>query len=126
MTKHRNADEFAEFAAEERKWAEEMERKRERFMEAFSRPKDQQELAEPEEARPDAPPPMDWRDIIAEQIRDQELSLNLLGQEAGVSPAVISRFLRRERDITVATAQRLCDALDLVLAPREPHPAGDD
>jgi hypothetical protein len=38
---------------------------------------------------------------------------------AGVSPAAILRFVRGDRDIRLATAERLCAALDLVLVPRE-------
>ncbi|MGP0069139.1 MAG: helix-turn-helix domain-containing protein [Isosphaeraceae bacterium] len=61
----------------------------------------------------------DWREIIADRIAAESLSLNGLHEETGVSPAVLSRFIRGERDIRVATAQKLCNALDLVLIPRE-------
>jgi hypothetical protein len=61
----------------------------------------------------------DWRSIIADRIRDEDYSFNGLGVEAGVSAAVVMRFVKGERDIRLATAEKLCAALDLVLVPAE-------
>jgi transcriptional regulator with XRE-family HTH domain len=59
-----------------------------------------------------------WRDIIAQRIREN-YTLNALAKETGVSAGVLSRFVRGERNVTVATAEKICQALDLVLVPRE-------
>ena len=61
----------------------------------------------------------DWRAIIAARIEDDDYSFNALGKEARVSPAVVMRFVKGERDIRLATAEKICAALDLVLVPRE-------
>jgi hypothetical protein len=60
-----------------------------------------------------------WQSLIAARIRSEDYSFNALGAEAGVDPSVIVRFVKGERDIRLATAERLCAALDLVLVPRE-------
>jgi plasmid maintenance system antidote protein VapI len=57
-------------------------------------------------------------DLTAELTRAIEasgLTHYRLGAEAGVAPEVIGRFVARERDIRLATAARLADALGLVL-----------
>lgn len=64
-------------------------------------------------------PDQDWRAIIAARIVSEVDSFNALGKEGGVSASVVSRFGKGERDIQVATAQKLCAALDLLLVPRE-------
>jgi hypothetical protein len=61
----------------------------------------------------------DWRRIVEERIRSEDYSYNALGVECGVSASVVMRFAKGERDVTVATAQKICAALDLVLVPRE-------
>jgi antitoxin component HigA of HigAB toxin-antitoxin module len=45
-------------------------------------------------------------------------SINQLAREAGVSPIVVSRFLSGERDIRLATADKLARALGIALAAR--------
>jgi hypothetical protein len=91
-----------------------------------SRPTEPEPLATPDVApqaddAPESalPPAQDWRAIIADRIVDDDYSFNALGHESGVSPAVIMRFVKGERDIRLATAEKLCAALDLVLVPRE-------
>ena len=64
-------------------------------------------------------PVQDWRAIIEARIATEEYTFNALGNEAGVSPSVVMRFVKGERGIQVGTAQKLCSALDLVLVPRE-------
>jgi hypothetical protein len=77
----------------------------------------------PEEDFPPLPPT--WRDIISERILDYDHNFNTLGIETGISPAVIWRFVKRERDLRLVTAEKLCQALDLVLVPRESLPHQD-
>lgn len=61
-------------------------------------------------------PPM-HRQPLAELIRNAVTadgrSLRQLAAESGVDHGILSRFLRGRRDITIETAQRLCDVLDL-------------
>ena len=75
---------------------------------------------EPEKAEEPEESP-DLRTVIAERLQseDFELSYNLLAAESGVDSGTISRFVRGERDITTATAWKLCKVLGLVLVPIE-------
>lgn len=52
---------------------------------------------------------------LKEAVRDSKKTIYQIAQEAGVSQIVISRFLSGERDIRVATADKLADALGLRL-----------
>jgi ribosome-binding protein aMBF1 (putative translation factor) len=58
-----------------------------------------------------------WREIINERIQEHGWSINGLGAEAGISPSVLSRFMRGERSLTMATLEKLCSALKLGLGP---------
>lgn len=40
-----------------------------------------------------------------------------LARDSGVNSAVVGRFLKGERDVTLATAEKLCNALGLELQP---------
>ena len=59
------------------------------------------------------------RRTIAEQLREairkSGKTAYQLSQESGVSQAVLSRFLGGTRDITLSTADKLCDVLGLDL-----------
>jgi hypothetical protein len=65
------------------------------------------------------PPPKDWRAIIVDRIEGEGYSVCELEAETGVSRIIMWRFFRRRRGITLASAEKLCAALDLVLVPRE-------
>jgi hypothetical protein len=65
------------------------------------------------------PPPKDWRAIIAGRIEDAGYTLTRLEAETGISRSNVSRFVNGERDIRLASAEKICSALDLVLVPRE-------
>jgi transcriptional regulator with XRE-family HTH domain len=52
---------------------------------------------------------------IRAAIRASGLSLNRLAQASGVDTGQLSRFMRGERNITVASAERVCTALGLRL-----------
>jgi site-specific DNA-methyltransferase (adenine-specific) len=76
-----------------------------------------------------------WRSLIASRIRAMGWSYGRLGRESGVDPAVVQRYVKGERDVTAATAERLCEALGLLVVPREqlaamqyepPCPTGED
>ena len=61
---------------------------------------------------------------IKEAIRASGLSLNQISQACGVDRGRISRFLRGERDLTLAAASRIFQALGLRVA-RGQTPEGD-
>jgi hypothetical protein len=60
-----------------------------------------------------------WRSVIAGRIRAMGWSYGRLGRECGVDPAVIMRYLKGERDMVSANIERVCEALGLLLIPRE-------
>jgi transcriptional regulator with XRE-family HTH domain len=53
---------------------------------------------------------------LRDALRTSDKSIYQIAQDAGVSQIVVSRFLFGERDIRMATADRLADALGLKLA----------
>jgi transcriptional regulator with XRE-family HTH domain len=53
--------------------------------------------------------------IIADRVRALGLTAYAVGKRAGVSPVVVQRFLKGERDLQLKTVEKLCQALDLVL-----------
>jgi transcriptional regulator with XRE-family HTH domain len=48
-------------------------------------------------------------------IRDSGLSLNQLAQQAGVATPMLSRFVKGERGLSLAAAEKVCKALRLGL-----------
>ncbi len=53
---------------------------------------------------------------LRDALRASDKSLVQIAQDAGVSQALVSRFLSGERDIRMATADKLAEALGLTLA----------
>ena len=53
---------------------------------------------------------------LRDALRASDKSMYHIAQDAGVSHIVVSRFLSRERDIRMATADKLAEALGLQLA----------
>ena len=53
---------------------------------------------------------------LRDALRSSEKSMYQIAQDAGVSQIVVSRFLSGERDIRMATADKLAEALGLKLA----------
>jgi DNA modification methylase len=58
------------------------------------------------------------RDVLAGRIRHGRVSMYELERRSRVSRAVIQRFVVNGKDICLATADRLCRTLDLILVPR--------
>ncbi len=56
---------------------------------------------------------------LKDYIRESGQSLRELSKNSGVDRGQLSRFLRGERDLTGASIERICQALDLRLAPRK-------
>jgi transcriptional regulator with XRE-family HTH domain len=52
---------------------------------------------------------------LREAIRDSGQSLNQLGKASGVHNTQLSRFMRGERDLSLAAAEKVCQALNLEL-----------
>ncbi|HEV3256906.1 MAG TPA: helix-turn-helix transcriptional regulator [Gemmataceae bacterium] len=55
---------------------------------------------------------------LKDAVRASDKSIYQIAQDAGVSQIVVSRFLSGERDIRMATADKLAEALGLKLASR--------
>ncbi|HTU92683.1 MAG TPA: helix-turn-helix transcriptional regulator [Gemmataceae bacterium] len=53
---------------------------------------------------------------LRDALRTSSKSMYQIAQDAGVSQIVVSRFLSGERDIRMATADKLAEALGLMLA----------
>jgi Helix-turn-helix len=53
---------------------------------------------------------------LKDALRASNKSINQIAQDAGVSQIVVSRFLSGERDIRMATADKLAEVLGLKLA----------
>lgn len=54
---------------------------------------------------------------IRKAIADDGRSLYRLALDSGVSKAILGRFVRGERDMTLDTAEKVCEALGLSLRP---------
>jgi hypothetical protein len=70
----------------------------------------------PTEERPDLV------EQLRDAIRDSGQTLTRLGALCGVGKDRLSRFLRGERDLTLAAVAKICRALRLRLAPEEGEP----
>jgi len=56
-------------------------------------------------------------DQIIQAIKDNGLTSYRLGKMSGVSDTIISRFLRRERTLSLKTASKLVAAMKMELKP---------
>ena len=63
--------------------------------------------------------PMSLSDQLKTIIRDSGQSLYEIAKESGVGLPVLFRFMVGQRDIRLATANKLVDYLDLELKPRQ-------
>ena len=57
-------------------------------------------------------------DVIRARIKGLGLTMYAVGKMSGIDAATILRFLNGERTLTLRTAEKLCEALDLVLVVR--------
>jgi transcriptional regulator with XRE-family HTH domain len=58
---------------------------------------------------------------IKEEIERRGLTAYALGKMTKLNPGVIQRFLNGERGLTLATADKIADALGLELIARQPE-----
>ena len=58
---------------------------------------------------------MSFANQLRRSIRDSGKSLSVLSQETGLPETLFAQFLAGERDIRIATAEKLADALGLTL-----------
>jgi plasmid maintenance system antidote protein VapI len=56
---------------------------------------------------------------LRKTIRERELTAYATAKRAGVSVDAVQRFLNSERGLTLATVDKLADALELTLCPDE-------
>lgn len=68
-------------------------------------------------AAPSGSTPGRLSQALKEALRTSGKSMYQIAQDAGVSPIVVSRFLCGERDIRMATADKLADALGMSMPP---------
>lgn len=65
-----------------------------------------------------------WRpalsETLREAIRNSSLSVYRLAKASGVSPAVITRFLKGQRDLRLSTVEKLAEVLGLELVQTHP------
>ncbi len=54
-------------------------------------------------------------EVVQRAVRESGLSVHALARVSGVPQPVLSRFIRRERDITLSTLEKLAGALRLEL-----------
>jgi transcriptional regulator with XRE-family HTH domain len=66
--------------------------------------------------QPDQAPVGMMEQTIKDRMKALSLTAYAAGKMSGVSPTVIQRFLNGERGLTLATADKLCQALDLTLS----------
>jgi plasmid maintenance system antidote protein VapI len=57
---------------------------------------------------------------LRKTIRERDLTAYSAAKRAGVSVDAVQRFLNSERGLTLATADKLANALELTLCPEEP------
>ena len=57
---------------------------------------------------------------LRDTIRELELTAYATAKRAGVSVDAVQRFMNSERGLTLATVDKLADALDLTLCPDDP------
>lgn len=69
-------------------------------------------------ARPIMPQPGALSDALRAAVQASPKSVYQICKEAGISQIVVSRFLSGERDIRLATADRLAKALGIAIAIR--------
>lgn len=55
------------------------------------------------------------RSYIREKVDSREMTVYAVAKSAGMTQIHLARFLNKERDLTLKTANRLCESLGLVL-----------
>lgn len=58
-----------------------------------------------------------YAEMIRATVEARGLTAYALARDSGVNSAVVGRFLKGERDVTLTTAEKLCRALGLELRP---------
>lgn len=59
-----------------------------------------------------------FAELIRATTQARGLTAYALARDSGVNSAVVGRFLKGERDVTLTTAEKLCRALRLELRPK--------
>ncbi len=58
-----------------------------------------------------------FADLIRATTEARGLTAYALARDSGVNSAVVGRFLKGQRDVTLTTAEKMCRALGLELRP---------
>lgn len=66
-------------------------------------------------ARRTKPKPSDLAAVIIDAVNRDDRSPYAIAQAAEIRPEVLTRFLKGERDLKLATAKKVCEALGLGL-----------
>ena len=61
-------------------------------------------------------------EMLLRIIRERGITSYALAKQSGVKSHIISRWIKGERGLTLATAEKLIAALDLILTEREAKP----
>jgi len=67
---------------------------------------------------------IDLDETMRRAIQRDGRTLYRLARDSGVNSAILGRFVRRERGLTLETASRLCQALGLELRPKPRRKGG--
>jgi transcriptional regulator with XRE-family HTH domain len=66
-------------------------------------------------SRKSEPDPSDLESIIKKIVEESGMSQKAIGLASGVAPAQLSRFMRGERSLTLATASALAKSLGFTI-----------
>lgn len=58
-----------------------------------------------------------FAEVIRATTKARGLTAYALARDSGVNSAVVGRFLKGQRDVTLTTAEKMCRALGLTLRP---------
>lgn len=60
---------------------------------------------------------MSFSDLIRATMKADGRTMYAIARDSGVNSAVVGRFFKGERDVTLTTAEKICRILDLELRP---------
>ena len=67
---------------------------------------------------------MSFADLIRTAVKRDGRTAYAIARDSGVNSAVVGRFLKGERDVTLKTAEKICRTLQLELRPERRQKKG--